>query len=104
MHEPTERLTYLTHAADPLPGTAEAPQVGDPVVLRPLPGGREIEAWSPRDGGRRLGRLPPEERDALAPMLAPGQPPVTGWIAALVPRPRHAGTGRIHVHLVAPEA
>jgi hypothetical protein len=57
-----------------------------------------IEAWSPRQG-HRLGQLPPEERDAIAPLLAPGLPPITGRIAALVPRPRHAGTGRIHVRL-----
>jgi hypothetical protein len=96
-------LTYLTDSADLPAGVEEAPRVGDLVELRLLRGGREIEAWSPR-GGRRLGRLPAEDRDAIAPLLAPGQPPVTGSIAALVPRPRHAGaTGRIHVRLSAVE-
>jgi hypothetical protein len=98
MDESNDLLTYLTDSTDPPPGAPEAPRVGDPIELRVMRGGREIEAWSARLG-QRLGRLPPEERDAIAPLLVPGRPPVTGLISALVPRPLHAGTGRIHVRL-----
>ncbi len=99
MDEPNDLLTYLTDQADPPPDAAEAPRVGDPVELRVVRGGRDIEAWCARLG-HRLGRLPPEERDAIAPLIGrPGQPPVMARISALVPRPRHAGTGRIHVRV-----
>jgi hypothetical protein len=99
-------LTCLMDQTDPAPDAATAPRagdaaalrVGDAVELRVVRGGREIEAWSARLG-QRLGRLPPAERDVVAPLLGPDYPPVTGRISALVPRPRHAGTGRIHVRL-----
>jgi len=87
-------LTYLTDAAEPKPGQA-VPEVGDQVELRATSSGREVEAWS--SSGQRLGRLPPAERDALAEMMAGG--PLHGRIAALVPRPRLAGTGRIHIRV-----
>jgi len=98
MAEQTDLVTYLTDSAEPQPG-AEPPRVGDPVEFRLLGEGREIEAWSPP--GRRLGRLPPTEREALAPFFEQGGRLLVGHIAALIPRPRHAGTGRIHVRVVA---
>lgn len=90
----TELLTYLTDAAEPKPGQS-TPQVGDLIELRATRGGREVEAWS--SSGQRLGRLPPAERDALAEVMADG--PLSGRISALVPRPRLAGAGRIHIRV-----
>lgn len=96
MTDVAEMLIYLTGSPE---AEAEScrPRAGDPVELRPLLGGREIEAWSPQ--GRRLGWLPPAEREALAPLLDGAQAPLSGRIAALVPRPRHAGAGRIHIRV-----
>ena len=88
-------LTYLTDAAETVPGQ-RPPSVGDAVELRPLQGGPEIEAWS--DAGQRLGRLPPAERATLAGLVE-APLPLRGRIAALVPRPRQAGTGRIHIRV-----
>lgn len=98
MPEATELLTYLTGVAEPDPG-GRSPRVGDAVHLRPLVGGPEIEAWS--EAGKRLGRLPPAERDALAGLvtMAPGE--LRARIAAMVPRPALAGMGRIHIRVTA---
>ncbi|MDO9706823.1 hypothetical protein [Paracraurococcus lichenis] len=89
-------LTYL--AGEPGPGV-ERPRVGDPVELRVLQGGLSIEAFSA--AGQRLGRLPPTERDALTSMLPEGRTAFHGRIAALVPRPRQLGDGRIHIRVSA---
>jgi len=85
-------LTYLT--GEPGPGV-EHPRVGDPVELRVLQGGRAIEAYSA--AGQRLGRVPPTERDVLVGLLPEGRLALPGRIAALVPRPRQEGNGRIHI-------
>lgn len=87
-----EFLTHLIGGAEPRPGLA-MPRVGDAVELRPDRRGREVEAWS--ETGQHLGRLPPEERDALG-LLAPGAA-LRARITALVPRPLLAGAGRIHI-------
>jgi hypothetical protein len=89
-------LTYLT--GEPGPGVA-SPRVGDPVELRILQGGRMIEAYSA--AGQRLGRLPPAERDVLAGLLPAGRLSFPGRIAALVPRLRQEGAGRIHIQVSA---
>lgn len=98
MPEATELLTYLTGVAEPKPG-GRSPRVGDAVHLRPLVGGPEIEAWS--EGGVRLGRLPPAERDALAGLLTATPGALRARIAAMVPRPVLAGMGRIHIRVTA---
>jgi hypothetical protein len=89
-------LTYLTDAADPHPEEG-ALCVGDPVVLRPGRRGGKLEAWS--TAGRRLGSLPPAESEALSGLLAEGVDGLRRHIAALVPRPRLMGQGRIHIRL-----
>ena len=89
-------LTYLTDAAEPRPEDG-ALCVGDPVVLRPGRRGRTLEAWSA--SGRRLGALPPAESEALSGLLPSGADGLRGHIAALVPRPRLMGPGRIHIRL-----
>lgn len=96
MPEAAGLLTYLTGVAEPEPG-GRLPRVGDAVHLRRLPNGRDIEAWS--DGGGRLGRLPPAERNALAGLLAVAPGELRGRITALVPRPLLAGAGRIHIRV-----
>lgn len=96
MPNASDLLTYL--AGEPEPDT-ESPRVGDPVELRVLQGGRAIEAFSA--AGQRLGRLPPAERDALAGLLPGGRASYPGRIAALVPRPRALGAGRIHIRVSA---
>jgi hypothetical protein len=87
-----ELLTYLTDATEP------SPCLGDAVVLRSSRGGANLEAFSL--AGRLLGRVPPAERAALSEYLAEGNP-LPGRVTALVPRPNHAGTGRVHVTLFA---
>lgn len=98
MTQTPELLTYLTDAAEPGPALRPL-RVGDAVELRLRPGGTEIEAWLPR--GPRLGRLPPAERQALAPLIGAGPCSLRARIAALVPRPPHAGGARIHIRVVA---
>lgn len=93
----TAVLTYLTDAADPRPEDG-ALCVGDPVVLRQTRKGGKLEAWSAT--GRRLGALPPAESEALSSMLANGSDRLRGHIAALVPRPRLTGPGRIHIRVL----
>jgi hypothetical protein len=88
----TELLTYLTDATEP------PPCLGDVVLLRTRQGGAELEAFSP--AGRLLGRVPPAERAALGEYLTAGHA-LPGRVTALVPRPNHAGTGRVHVTLFA---
>jgi hypothetical protein len=88
----TELLTYLTDATEP------PPCLGDAVVLRTRQGGADVEAFSP--AGRLIGRVPPAERAALGDYLADGHS-LPGRVTALVPRPNHAGTGRVHVTLFA---
>jgi len=90
-------LTYLTDAPDPRPEEG-ALCVGDPVVLRQSRRGRTLEAWSP--AGRRLGALPPAESEALSEMLTEHPHRLRGHIAALVPRPRVTGPGRIHIRVL----
>ena len=92
-----ELLTYLTDAADPVPGQS-GPQVGDTVELRLRRGGQDIEAWSA--SGKRLGRLPPAERAALDGLMPSGAPPLRGRISAVVPRPM--SSGRIHIRVTTP--
>jgi hypothetical protein len=90
-------LTYLTEATDPRPEEG-ALCVGDPVVLRQGRRGGKLEAWSTT--GRRLGALPPAESEALSGMLTGGNDRLRGHIAALVPRPRLTGPGRIHIRVL----
>ena len=87
-------LTYLT--GEPGPDVV-SPRVGDAVELRRL--GGAIGAFSA--AGQCLGRLPPAERDLLADMLPEGRLSCPGHIAALVPRPRQQGAGRIHIRVSA---
>lgn len=87
-------LTYL--AGEPGPEVA-SPRVGDPVELRIRQGGRTIEAFSA--AGQRLGRVPPTELNILAELLPEGRACLPGRIAALIPRPRQQGTGRIHIRV-----
>ena len=89
-------LTYLTEAAEPHPGEG-ALCVGDPVVLRQGVRSGKLEAWSPT--GRKLGSLPPAESEALSGLLADGTDRLRGHIAALIPRPRLVGPGRIHIRV-----
>lgn len=91
-----EVLTYLTDAVDPRPGDG-ALCVGDPVVVRQGARGGRLEAWS--ECGRKLGSLPPAESEALSGLLADRAEGLRGRIAALVPRPRLVGPGRIHILL-----
>lgn len=94
-------LTYLTDATEirPEDGTL---CVGDPVVLRQGRRGGKLEAWSAATG-RRLGALPPAESEALAGLLTGGTDRLRGHIAALVPRPRLDGPGRIHIRVFGQE-
>lgn len=89
-------LTYLTDAPEFRPGEG-ALCVGDPVVLRQGVRGGKLEAWSTT--GRRLGALPPAESEALSGLLAGGTDRLRGHIAALIPRPRLVGPGRIHIRV-----
>jgi len=90
-------ITYLTDAADQRLEDG-ALCVGDPVVLRQNRRGGKLEAWSAT--GRRLGTLPPAESEALSEMLTEGTDRLRGHIAALVPRPRSSGPGRIHIRVL----
>ena len=84
-------LTYLTDVGT-LQAGVHPPRAGDRVRLRPAAGGAETEAWS--ECGRRLGRLPPAERNMLASLGL--QQPLTARIAAVVPRPGAAhAAGRV---------
>lgn len=85
-------VTHLMDAVAP-----DALSVGHPISLRPRADGRTVEAWSPMLG--RLGKLPPDAGEAMAPLLGPGAPDVTGTISALVPRPGRFGGTRIHIRL-----
>lgn len=89
-------LTYLTDAAELRPGDG-ALCVGDPVVLRQGIRGGKLEAWSAT--GRRLGALPPAESEALSGLLTADMDGLRGHIAALIPRPRLVGPGRIHIRV-----
>lgn len=89
-------LTYLTEAQEPSPGE-NALCVGDPVVVRQCNRRGRLEAWSAT--GRKLGSLPPAESAALSGLLTDGTGPLRGRIAALVPRPRLTGPGRIHIRV-----
>lgn len=93
-------LTYLTNAAEPRPGEG-ALCVGDPVVLRQGLRRGTLEAWSPATG-RKLGSLPPAESEALSDLLPDGAARLHGHIAALVPRPKLVGPGRIHIRVTGP--
>ena len=75
-------FTYLTDVDEP-PADARPLRAGDRVHLRTRGGTAETEAWS--ECGRRLGRLPPIERDMLAGLGL--RPPLTARVAAVVPRP-----------------
>lgn len=99
----SEVVTYLTDAVDPHPEDRDGLRVGHPVQLRPRPDGRTVEAWSPQHG--RLGRLPPDEGEALAPLLLRGglRDGLQARVSALVPRPGRPGGTRIHIRLAAPE-
>ncbi|MBX9698860.1 MAG: hypothetical protein K2X74_05460 [Acetobacteraceae bacterium] len=90
-------VTYLTEAVDPRPEAGDGLRVGHPIRLRVAPQGPVVEAWSPEHG--RLGRLPPPEGEALAPLLRTGLTTVTGWVSALVPRSGSLGGTRIHIRL-----
>ena len=94
MPQGLDLITYLT--GEPGPEVA-SPRVGDPVELRLLQGGQAIEAFSA--AGQRLGRVPPAERDILAGLLPEGRACLPGRIAALVPRLRQQGAGRIHIRV-----
>jgi hypothetical protein len=98
VHHPSPDLvTYLTDAVEPRPEELGGLRVGHPVLLRPRPDGRTVEAWSPQLG--RLGRLPPQEGEALAPLLRTGAVLPTGRVSALVPRPGRSGGTRIHIQV-----
>ena len=90
-------LTYLTEAQEPRPGEG-ALCVGAPVVVRQGSRRGRLEAWSAT--GRKLGSLPPDESAILSSLLADGAGRLRGHIAALVPRPRLTGPGRIHIRVV----
>jgi hypothetical protein len=87
-------LTYL--AGEPQDGVM--PRVGDAIELRPTGMGKAIEAFS--ESGQRLGRLPPDEREALARLLPIGGAFLRGRIAAVVPRGGDRGS-RLHILLPA---
>lgn len=86
----SEHLTWLTDAADPPPAVGDAVEV---AVAK----GAEVLAFSA--AGRRLGRLPPEEGQALAALLASRGGRAPGRVSAVVPRPTGAGGGRIHLRV-----
>jgi hypothetical protein len=93
-------VTHLMDAAEPPLGPQNGLCVGHPVLLRSRPDGRAVEAWSQQLG--RLGSLPRDAADALAPLLAAG---IAAWparVSALVPRPGRLGGTRIHICLGAP--
>lgn len=92
-------LTYLTDAVASSGGEPVL-CVGDPVVLRQQRRGGRMEAWS--ETGLRLGALPPAECEALSELLPVGAEGLRGHIAALVPRPRLNGPGRIHIRVLDP--
>lgn len=96
--QPAVMVTYLTDAVEPQPEARDGLRVGHPVQLRPRPDGRTVEAWSDERG--RLGRLPREEGEALAPLLAARPQSLRGRISALVPRPGRPGGSRIHISVV----
>ena len=91
-------LTYRTDATETRPEDG-ALCVGDPVVLRQGRRGGKLEAWSAATG-RRLGALPPAESEAVSGMLTGATDRLRGHIAALVPRPRLDGPGRIHIRVL----
>jgi len=91
-------VTYLTDAVEPRPEAGDGLRVGHPVQLRPRPDGRTVEAWSAERG--RLGCLPREEGEALAPLLASRPGALSTRISALVPRPGRPGGTRIHIRVV----
>lgn len=93
-------VTHLMDAVEPMLGIEHGLSVGHPIQLRPRGDGRTVEAWSPRFG--RLGNLPRDAGDAVAPLLAPGAPPLGGMVSALVPRPGRFGGTRIHIRLGSP--
>lgn len=86
-------LTYL--AGEPQDGVL--PCVGDSIELRPTGRGKAIEAFDA--SGHRLGRLPPDERVALARLLPIGAAFLRGRIAAVVPR---AGSRGARLHILVP--
>jgi hypothetical protein len=92
----TSLLTYLT--GEPGPEVAP-PRVGDPVELRLLADGRVMEAYSA--SGQKLGRVPPDERDAVSGLWPAAPARWSGRITALVPRPRREDGGRIHILVAA---
>ena len=98
MSPQTGVLTYLTDATEPHPGEGGL-CVGDAVELRKGARDKRLEAWLPT--GRRLGALPPAESEAIAELLTGKSDGLRGHIAALVPRPRQTGLGRIHIRLLA---
>jgi|GEM_PF-2178740 len=90
MPQDTGVLTYL--AGEPQDGVT--PRVGDAIELRPIGRSRSLEAFT--ESGQRLGRLPPDERLALARLLPIGAAYVRARIAAVVPRGA-AGGARLHI-------
>ena len=82
--------TYLTDVDEP-PAGARPLRAGDRVHLRARGGTAEAEAWS--ECGRRLGRLPPAERDMLAGLGL--RLPLAARVAAVVPRPGTPHAGRV---------
>lgn len=99
-HDAPDLVTFLTDAVEPRPEDRDGLRVGHPVQLRPRPDGRAVEAWSIERG--RLGRLPPEDVEALAPLLATRRQPLAARVSALVPVPGCPGRSRIHIRLAAP--
>lgn len=98
--DPVGLVTHLMDAVEPALVIGNGLSVGHPVQLRSRPDGRAVEAWSPRFG--RLGSLPRDAGDAVAPLLGPGAPPLGGMVSALVPRPGRFGGTRIHIRLGGP--
>jgi hypothetical protein len=88
-------VTFLTDAVEPQPERGEGLRVGHFVHLQPQPDGRTVEAWSAQLG--RLGRLPPQEGEALAPQLQTRV--LVAQVSALVPRPGRRGGTRIHIRV-----
>jgi hypothetical protein len=83
-------FTYLTDIDEP-PADARPLRAGDRVHLRARSGTAEAEAWS--ECGRRLGRLPPVDRDMLAGLGF--RLPLAARVAAVVPRPGTPHAGRV---------
>jgi hypothetical protein len=83
-------FTYLTDMDEP-PAGARPLSAGDRVHLRARGGTVETEAWS--ECGRRLGRLPPVDRDMLAGLGL--RLPLAARVAAVVPRPGTPHAGRV---------